>query len=54
MADERRAELAEAGQQRDRPGGTPPAVSACMRRSAQPGDCSAGLRMTALPVASAR
>ena len=34
-------------------GGTPPARSAWTSRSAHPGDCSAGLSTTALPVASA-
>ncbi len=33
--------------------GTPAARSAWTRMSAQPGDCSAGLSTTALPVASA-
>ncbi len=33
--------------------GTPPARSACTTCRAQPGDCSAGLTTTALPVAIA-
>ena len=41
------------GRSESAPGGTPASRSASTRRSAQPGDCSAGLRTTELPAASA-
>ena len=51
VADERGADVALAGEQRERAGGTPASRSAATSSSAQAGDCSAGLSTTALPVA---
>ena len=52
--DERRADVALAGQQRDaRRAGRRPRAARATSSAAQPGDCSAGLRIAGLPVASA-
>ena len=52
--DQRGADVALAGQQRERVrAARRPRAAPRRARSAQPGDCSAGLRTTALPVASA-
>ena len=54
VADQRGADVALAGQQRERVGGhARPRAARGRARSAQPGDCSAGLRTAVLPVASA-
>ena len=51
VGDQRRAHVALAREQVERAGGTPAAWNASTIASAQPGDCSAGLSTTPLPVA---